>query len=96
MIIRYYNQVTDIIQKCHGNQLTELDVTKCLSLEYLECEGNRLSGLDVSKCSSLETLGCYDNQLSKLDLTNCTQLTQLYCDPDVTVIGYTEKRVNMQ
>ena len=44
-----------------GNQLSELDVTKCLSLRRLYCSNNQLSELDVTNCTKLMELSCGAN-----------------------------------
>ncbi len=65
--------------ECYSNQLTELDISYCLSLTYLNCSGNQLTKLDVSQNTALTKLICYSNQLTELDVSNNTALTYLYC-----------------
>lgn len=65
--------------ECAVNQLSKLDVSKCLKLEYLNCSINSLTELNVSKCTNLKTLYCSCNQLTKLDINNCTNLEELIC-----------------
>ena len=60
--------------------LTNLDVSNCTKLEYLDCYYNKLTSLDVSKNSKLTYLRCSSNSLSSLDVSKCTALEQLDCN----------------
>ncbi len=76
---------------CHGNQLTELEVSHNPALKELLCYANRLTALDVSKNPALTTLSCYQNQLTDLDVSKNPALTIFSCsqnrltDLDVSV-----------
>ncbi|MFA9371737.1 MAG: cadherin domain-containing protein [Labilibaculum antarcticum] len=60
--------------------LVQLNVSGCSSLEDLDCYDNQLTSLDISGCTSLEDLECDDNQLTSLDVSGCTSLEDLECD----------------
>lgn len=57
------------ILECDSNQITDLDVSKNIRLEYLHCQSNLLSSLDVSRNRYLNFLSCGSNQLSRLDIS---------------------------
>ncbi len=58
---------------------TELDVSKCTALTYLNCS-DELTSLDVSKNTELTHLSCgYNSNLTSLDVSKNTKLTALYC-----------------
>jgi len=65
--------------ECYDNQLTSLDVSRCLKLERLNCYKNQLVNLDISKNSWLVQLVCSENKLTSLNLSEKSQLTELYC-----------------
>lgn len=68
------------ILSCYGNkELTNLDVSGCPNLNYLDCDGNSVGTLDVSENPALEMLYCADNGLRTLDVSKNTSLTLLYC-----------------
>jgi len=46
---------------CFDEQLTDLDVSGCRSLEYLGCVSNQLTSLDVSNNTALKFLHCQYN-----------------------------------
>jgi Leucine-rich repeat (LRR) protein len=46
---------------CSNNQLTQLDVSKNINLEYIYCSNNQLSQLDVSKNTKLKRVDCSRN-----------------------------------
>ncbi|MBO4579439.1 MAG: S-layer homology domain-containing protein [Clostridiales bacterium] len=64
---------------CENNNLTSLDVSQNVNLEYLFCESNQLTSLDVSKNTALKDLNCSSNQLNTLDVNNNTELAFLDC-----------------
>ena len=73
------------------NQITGLDVTKNVALEWLNCGRNQLTSLDVSKNVELVWLSCDFNQLTSLDVTNNTALQVLYCyDNQLTSLDITK------
>ncbi|WP_299242226.1 T9SS type A sorting domain-containing protein [uncultured Aquimarina sp.] len=63
---------------CNGNELTTIDVSQNLQMEYLSCGDNKLIDLDISQNTSLHTLFCYNNKLTTLDISNNTALERLY------------------
>ena len=81
------NNITELIVSnseltiiwCAQNQLSNLDVSKAVSLRELKCGQNRLILLDLSKNVSLETLDCCNNQLPFLDLSKNVHLSYLNC-----------------
>ncbi|MCL2098007.1 MAG: hypothetical protein FWH23_04540 [Bacteroidales bacterium] len=62
-----------------GEAATDLDVSHCPSLKYLNCNYEQLSTLDISKNTALVELYCIDNQLIKLDVSKNTALQALGC-----------------
>ena len=53
---------------CHNNQLTELNVQGCTSLQVLSCVGNQLTALNVQGLTALQELFCNDNKLTALNV----------------------------
>ena len=64
---------------CTNNQLTELNVQGCTSLQQLQCSKNQLTALDVQGSTALQKLGCYNNQLKSLNVQGLTSLQELGC-----------------
>ena len=65
---------------CAGNNLTELDVSNNLYLEYLDCHQNNLTTLNIVNNSLLSYLDTYGNDnLVYLNISNNLQLTHLSC-----------------
>lgn len=84
--IEYFTALENL--NCAGNEITELDVSKCTSLKYLSCSNIqstilgsycKLTSLDVSGCTSLVELYCNTHQLTSLDISKCTSLRVLDC-----------------
>ena len=75
--IRYFTALGTLY--CHGNQMTDLDVSNNTALTWLWCYGNQLTTLDVSDNTALRDLLCDDNQLTTLDISNNTALGTLHC-----------------
>lgn len=70
----------DITYLVLGNaQLTNLDVSSCTALQYLQCSLNSLASLDVSKNFDLTNLYCYSNSLTSLDVSHNTKLKYFNC-----------------
>ncbi len=67
------------VLRCHGNQLTSLDVSKNTALIQLYCSSNELTSLNVSGCPEMNTLNCCNNKLTALDLSGNTALNYLDC-----------------
>ena len=70
--IEYFEFLQELA--CHGNELTELDLSGNRRLQTLLCMDNYLTELDVSCCPSLRWLSCKNNPLSVLDVSNCPGL----------------------
>jgi hypothetical protein len=64
---------------CQENDITELDITDCISIMWLDCSENRLTYLEVANLEYLSILRCSFNKLSELDLSNCKNLVDLEC-----------------
>jgi Leucine-rich repeat (LRR) protein len=64
---------------CGDNQLTSIDVTKNIALEYFSCSDNHLAALDVTKNRILTWLDCSGNQLTVLDVSKNMGLKSLSC-----------------
>ena len=64
---------------CHGNDFTNLDVTKNIALDNLYCAGVNLPTLDISNNTTLQYLYCQNNQITSLDFSNNTALEDLDC-----------------
>jgi len=59
---------------CGSTQLTSLDVSSCISLEYLNCDYSQLISLNVSGCTALTELYCSGTQLTSLNISTNTAL----------------------
>ncbi len=75
--IEFFSGITALY--CQNNQLTALDVSGNVSLQYLFCNGNQIVNLDVSANPNLRFLYCYDNQLPSLDLSGNDAITHIQC-----------------
>jgi len=64
---------------CNAALITNLDVSKCATLETLYCINNLLRSLDVSNNPALTELNCFNNQLTTLDVSKNVALTLLNC-----------------
>jgi len=64
---------------CHGNELTELDVTGLKSLEYLDCSFNQLRKLSLASLTNLQALDGDNNALTVLDVRDLRALRVLNC-----------------
>lgn len=65
--IEYFTALKDL--DCDNNQLTDLDVSKNITLRYLGCENNNLIELDLKKNTNLNHLNARFNNLRKLNVT---------------------------
>lgn len=61
------------------NDITNIDLSLCESLETLQLSSNRIASLDLSHNKKLKTLFCYANQMSTLTLGALPNLTDLRC-----------------
>ncbi len=82
--VRIYGNVTEIILGSDdlftkSNKITNLDVSHCPTLVFLEVKNNMLKFLDVSKNNNLVHLWCEKNQLIDLKLPKKNKLETLYC-----------------
>lgn len=55
---------------CSDHKLTELDLSGCPELEYLDCGYNQISSIDLSKCPKLTYADCSVNGVSEIVLDN--------------------------
>ncbi|WCO01397.1 T9SS type A sorting domain-containing protein [Psychroserpens ponticola] len=62
-----------------NNNLTSLDVSTNIELEYLTCANNSLTSLDLSNNIALIVLNVSNNNLSSLDVSVNIELEQLEC-----------------
>ena len=60
-------------------ELSNVDLSQNINLQYLDIGFNKLSNLDLSQNTSLTYLNCYDNNLSSLDLSQNILLKELDC-----------------
>ena len=65
---------------CYENQLTALDLSNNVALEYLGVNDNPITELNLHPLSNLQELSCYKMKLTKLDVSRCTELRRLYCN----------------
>lgn len=63
----------------YNSQLSELDLTQNINLEYLYCQENQLTILNVSGLSNLIEVDCSSNQISVLDIQDSSMLKVLMC-----------------
>jgi len=75
--IEYFKDLE--ILKCGSNLLTNLDVSKNLSLKELACSSNKLVSINVKGLNNLLSLSCDQNELTEIDLRELPSLTKLYC-----------------
>jgi hypothetical protein len=64
---------------CVGLQLSSLDISQNLKLEYLYCDENKLTTLNLSNSIHLVSFSCSKNQLSILDISKNKYLQYLNC-----------------
>jgi uncharacterized membrane protein len=73
--IEHFTALTHL--SVHSNQLTAIDVSKNLVLDWLNVNGNQLKTLDVSKNTVLRGLDVQDNLLTTLDVSSNLALESL-------------------
>lgn len=61
------------------DQIAELDISRCPSIEVLECFFHTLKTLDLSKNPALRVLNCSHGRLESLDISNNYNITKLNC-----------------
>lgn len=64
---------------CNDNDLTELDVSQCATLDTMQVIFNYLTSLDLSQNKKLRKVFCYENMLETLTLGNLPELGELLC-----------------
>jgi uncharacterized protein YjdB len=75
----------DVVYAFLLDNISSLDVSKCVKLKYLWCSkdewgaNKQLASLDLSKNTALEFLDCSGNQLASLDVSKNTALVDLHC-----------------
>ncbi|HLO60203.1 MAG TPA: hypothetical protein VK179_15745 [Bacteroidales bacterium] len=70
---------TIVLFACAGQQVTSIDVSNSIVLNYLYCSYNQIGSLDVSNNTRLETLICMGNQIDKLDVRKNDRMILLAC-----------------
>ena len=75
--IRYFPFLKTL--SCHGQDITELDLSGCTALETLNCYKNEMKSLNLSGCSALYLVHCQDNSLTNLVLSGCNRIIELTC-----------------
>ena len=69
----------------YENLISEIDVSVCPSLYFLEIGENALTELDVSHNPNLNYISFGENEVSEIDISNCPDLEYLYCiNNDIT------------
>lgn len=74
-----YGDVSLLICRQNGENLTSIDLSKNKGLTELRCYSNKIEALDVSMLAELEALFCYDNPIKTLDVSKNTKLKTLAC-----------------
>ena len=74
-----YGDVSLLICRQNGENLTGIDLSKNKKLTELRCYSNKIETLDVSMLTELEALFCYDNPIKTLDVSKNTKLKTLAC-----------------
>ena len=64
--------------KCSKNQITELDVSDCPLLTFIDCTNTGLQKINLTGCYSLDRVSLGYNNLSMVDVGWCTTLATLY------------------
>lgn len=64
---------------CFKNEMTELNVSKNVALNYLNCATNKLTSLDISKNPALTYLNCNYNTVNSINFGDSPVLEELRC-----------------
>ncbi|BFM43115.1 hypothetical protein CFS9_17560 [Flavobacterium sp. CFS9] len=64
---------------CRQNNLTTIDLSQNVQLEYLNCTFNKITSLDITKNINLIDLYCSNNKLTTLNTSSNTALKSLVC-----------------
>ncbi len=65
---------------CFNNNISVIDLSQNLLLEYIDCQENWIVNLDVSQNSSLNDINCSNNLLLSLDVSQNSLLEDLICN----------------
>ena len=76
--IEAFTALTEL--RCWDNQLTSLNVSQNINLNFLYCFNNQLTSLDLTQNTDLISLGCGSNQLISLDVSQNVNLQLLDFD----------------
>lgn len=76
--VEYFTALREL--RCNGNELTSLNISKNVALEFLYCFDNRLKSLDISLNSALVFLKCNNNQLTSLNVGKNASLEAIFCE----------------
>ena len=75
--IEYFSSLIKL--ECNFNNITNLNLSKNLNLEYLSCNSNPLKSLNFSLNTNLATLDCAYTELNYLNLGYNTNLETFVC-----------------
>ena len=77
---------------CNLNQLTTLDLSQNLNLNWLQCHTNQIASIDVTQNLNLAYLGCWNNNLSSLDISMNSGLIEIGCgnNPNLSSLDVTQ------
>lgn len=64
-----FNNLISLDCGANGN-ISELDISQCPKLQYLNCESNRITELDLTEKHTLNTLICQNNLIRNLDISD--------------------------
>lgn len=64
---------------CNNNELVNLDVRNCTSLQWVMCANNNLSNIEFENNIALKTLCCQNNKFTSLNFENIPSLSGLNC-----------------
>jgi hypothetical protein len=65
--IKYFKELKDL--RCNNHQITSLDTSENVKLEWLWCNGNPISLLNITNNINLTWLQAYDMNLSEIDVS---------------------------
>lgn len=66
--------------RCAKNQITEIDVSDCPLLEYIDATGSGVRRIDLQGCLSLKELNAGYNNLTAIDFGWCTTLKEVHVE----------------
>lgn len=65
---------------CSGNNLTTIDISNLVNLEYLYCYANRLTSIEVANKTKLKELNVSSNRLTSLNVQGCSSISFIGCE----------------